>query len=69
MILKKSSILVIDDDENILIALKMLLKAEVASIITEKNPEVIPSLLSKQKFDLVMLDMNFKSALNSGNEG
>ncbi len=69
MILKKVSVLVIDDDKDVLLAIKLFLKPEVKEIITENNPELIPSLLSKFKFDLVILDMNFKSALNTGNEG
>jgi DNA-binding NtrC family response regulator len=69
MLLKNATILAIDDDPDVLLAVKMLLKSEVKEIITEKNPELIPSLLSRQKFDLMLLDMNFKSALNTGNEG
>src|SRR5690606_18101043 len=38
-------------------------------IIIEKDPERLPSILHNQRIDLIMLDMNFKSAINSGNEG
>jgi len=69
MNLKNASILVIDDDTDVLTAVKLLLKTEVKEVITEKNPENILSLLSGQKFDLVMLDMNFNSSINTGNEG
>ncbi|MBC8111666.1 MAG: sigma-54-dependent Fis family transcriptional regulator [Verrucomicrobia bacterium] len=69
MLLKNATILAIDDDPDVLLAVKMLLKPEVKEIVTEKNPELMLTLLSKQKFDLVLLDMNFKSALNTGNEG
>jgi two-component system, NtrC family, response regulator HydG len=69
MSLKTASILVIDDDIDVLTAVRLLLKPEVKEIITEKNPENIRSLLSKQDFDLILLDMNFKSAVNTGNEG
>jgi len=68
MNLKKYSILAIDDDTDVLTAVRLLLKTEVKEIVTEKNPDNIPSLLSKQ-FDLVLLDMNFKSSINTGNEG
>ncbi|SEM62366.1 DNA-binding transcriptional response regulator, NtrC family, contains REC, AAA-type ATPase, and a Fis-type DNA-binding domains [bacterium A37T11] len=67
--LKSARILVIDDDTDVLTAVRLLLKQQVAEVITEKNPENIPSLLTKGHFDLVLLDMNFKSAINSGNEG
>ena len=69
MNLKDASLLIVDDDEAVLIAVKMLLKAEVACLVTEKNPENLLNQLTKTKFDLVILDMNYKSALNSGNEG
>ena len=69
MSLKSASILVIDDDVDVLTAVRLLLKPEVKLIITEKNPENIHSLLSKQDFDVILLDMNFKSSINTGNEG
>jgi two-component system, NtrC family, response regulator HydG len=69
MQLKNSSILVIDDDQDVLTAVRLLLKTEVREVVTEKNPENIPSILSARKFDLILLDMNFKSAINTGNEG
>jgi two-component system, NtrC family, response regulator HydG len=69
MNLKNASILVIDDDTDVLTAVKMLLKTEVKEVTTEKNPENIRSLFSEKKFDLVMLDMNFNSSINTGNEG
>jgi len=69
MNLKNAAILIIDDDTDILTAVKMLLKTEAREVTTEKNPENIRSLLSEKKFDLVMLDMNFNSSINTGNEG
>jgi two-component system response regulator HydG len=69
MILKKARVLVVDDDTDVLFAVRMLLKPEVQEVVTEKNPELLLSLLSKQRFDLILLDMNYKSPLGSGNEG
>jgi len=69
MNLKNASILVIDDDQDVLTAVRLLLKTEAAAVVTEKNPENIRWLLSKQHFDLIMLDMNFNSSINTGNEG
>lgn len=69
MNLKNASILVIDDDQDVLTAVRLLLKTEAGSVVTEKNPENIRWLLSKQSFDLIMLDMNFNSSVNTGNEG
>lgn len=69
MTLKKATILAIDDDTDVLTAVRLLLKTEVKEIITEKNPENIPALLGKHPIDLVLLDMNFNASINTGNEG
>ena len=69
MNLKHASILVIDDDQDVLTAVRLLLKTEAATVVTEKNPENLRWILSKQSFDLIMLDMNFNSSVNTGNEG
>ena len=66
---KNARILVVDDESDVLFAVRMLLKTEVKEVVTEKNPENLMSLLSKQAFDVIFLDMNYKSALNTGNEG
>src|SRR5580693_291868 len=69
MVLKNASILVIDDDTDVLTAVRLLLKTETAEVVTEKNPENIRALLSQQTFDIILLDMNFNSSINTGNEG
>lgn len=69
MNLKNATVLVVDDDPDVLTAIRLLLKPQVKEIVAEKNPENIRSLLSKQSFDLILLDMNFTSSINSGNEG
>ncbi|CAA9246027.1 MAG: Two-component transcriptional response regulator, LuxR family [uncultured Adhaeribacter sp.] len=66
---KNARVLVVDDDSDVLFAVKMLLKTEVKEVVTEKNPENLLSLLAKQAFDVIFLDMNYKSVLNTGNEG
>jgi DNA-binding NtrC family response regulator len=69
MNVRNATILIIDDDTDVLTAVKLLLKTEVKEVVTEKNPENIRSLLAKQNFDLILLDMNFNSSINTGNEG
>ena len=69
MNLKNATILIIDDDTDVLTAVRLLLKTDVKEVVTEKNPENIRSLLSKKSFDLILLDMNFTSSINTGNEG
>lgn len=69
MLLKNASILIIDDDPDVLTAVRLLLKTHVKEVLTEKNPENLRSILAKQAFDLIMLDMNFTSSIHTGNEG
>ncbi len=69
MLLKDANILIIDDDEDVLIALRLLLKSTVKSVTVNKNPNTINDLLQKQNFDIVILDMNFNGLVNTGNEG
>jgi DNA-binding NtrC family response regulator len=69
MILKKATVLIVDDDPDVLTAVKLLLKPETREIITEKNPENLNWLLQRNEIDLILLDMNFNSAINTGNEG
>ena len=67
--LRQANILVIDDDADILTAARLLLKPEAKSVVTDSNPENLRRLLMDKTFDVLLLDMNFISALNTGNEG
>lgn len=67
--LKNAVVLVIDDDLDVLTAVKLLLKHEVKEVVTEKNPENLLWLLSRQPYDVILLDMNFNSSIHTGNEG
>lgn len=69
MLMKDASILIVDDDPDVLTAVRLLLKTEVKQVVTEKSPENLKWLLSQQSFDLILLDMNFNSSINTGNEG
>lgn len=69
MLLKKASILIVDDDADVLTAVRLMLRPQVKEIVTEKNPEQLPILLKQYSFDAILLDMNFKSAIHTGNEG
>ena len=64
----QGTILVVDDNRNILISLKYLLGDVFAKVLLVDNPELLPSLLREQ-IDVVLLDMNFSPGLNTGNEG
>ncbi|WP_407522403.1 sigma-54 dependent transcriptional regulator [Lacibacter sp. MH-610] len=69
MNIKNASILVIDDDTDVLTAVRLLLKTEVKEVVTEKNPENIRQHITRHHFDLILLDMNYNSSINTGNEG
>lgn len=69
MQLKNSNILVIDDDEDVLVALRLLLKSKVKEVVTNRNPNAIITHLEQKAFQVVILDMNFNGLVNTGNEG
>ena len=62
-------ILIVDDDEDVLLAAKMLLKKHAHQVTIEKNPNKIPFLLNNETFDVILLDMNFSKDTTSGKEG
>lgn len=66
---KPRTILIIDDNRGVLSALKLLLKGTFEHIIALPSPITLPSVLRMENPDVVLLDMNFTDALNSGNEG
>ncbi|MEL6193173.1 MAG: sigma-54 dependent transcriptional regulator [Bacteroidota bacterium] len=63
------SILIVDDDEDILLSAKMVLKRHFSSVATENNPHKLEQLLQASPISLVLLDMNFTSGFTSGKEG
>ena len=69
MNLKNASILIVDDDLDVLTAVRLLLKTEAKEVVTEKNPENLRWHLSRDQYDMILLDMNFNSSINTGNEG
>ncbi|WP_179005561.1 sigma-54-dependent transcriptional regulator [Winogradskyella forsetii] len=69
MVLKNATILVIDDDVDVLTALRLLLKPLVKDVVTEKNPSNISAQIERTNYDIVILDMNFNGLVNTGNEG
>ncbi len=65
----KGTILIVDDEEDILIALSMLLKRHFARVFTETNPQHLPRLLGQYEPDVLLLDMNFRRGETTGEEG
>ncbi len=69
MATRQGKILIVDDNEDILFTLKMLLRPRVESITTCSDPKEINRLVSRNQYDVVLLDMNFTADAVSGKEG
>src|SRR5688500_2792585 len=63
------SILIIDDDRDVLETAKMFLKQEFTNVRIEESPEKIPAILKATEYDVILLDMNFIKGVNDGEEG
>ncbi|MDX5480364.1 MAG: sigma-54 dependent transcriptional regulator, partial [Hymenobacteraceae bacterium] len=62
-------VLIVDDEEDILIAGRLLLKQHFAVVKTTSDPYQIPNLLQEHAFDIVLLDMNYSKGATSSKEG
>ena len=69
MTIRQGKILIVDDNEDILFTLKMLLRPRVESITTCSDPKEINRLVSRNQYDVILLDMNFTTDAVSGKEG
>lgn len=66
---KQANIMILDDDKAVLTTAKLLLKQHYTFVQTEIDPENIIAQLSKNAFDILLLDMNFKRGENDGQAG
>ncbi|EON74789.1 Two-component system response regulator [Lunatimonas lonarensis] len=66
---KFGSILIVDDNEDLLFAAKMLMKKYAKEVTIEKDPRKIPFLINNYSYDVILLDMNFTEDTTSGKEG
>ena len=64
-----ANILIIDDNEEILLALRLFLQDHFSHIDTDTRPHRIPHYMDSMVYDVIVLDMNFRAGVNSGNEG
>lgn len=67
--MKQGRIVVLDDNKHVLSALGLLLGRSFEQCTLIDSPEVLLSTLREQSPDVLLLDMNFRSSLNTGNEG
>ena len=66
---KTGKILVVDDNLGIRRALEILLPVHFAQVKTIPSPATILSTLEQFRPDVVLLDMNFNTSINTGGEG
>lgn len=66
---KQGTIIVVDDNKGVLSAVKLLLKNHFENIVTLPSPITLLATLREENAQAVLLDMNFSSGLNTGNEG
>ncbi len=66
---KTGNILIVDDNEDLLLAARLFLKQHFYLVHTENDPEKIPTLLQNENYDVILLDMNFTMDSTSGVEG
>ncbi len=66
---KPGNILIVDDNRGVLTAVQLLLKPHFEKIITLPSPVTLTSVLREENPSVVLLDMNFTSGINTGNEG
>jgi DNA-binding NtrC family response regulator len=66
---KRGNILIVDDDEDILTAGRLLLRRQFQNVTTCANPEQLPDLLAAGDIDVILLDMNFGPGESSGEQG
>ena len=67
--MKDARILIVDDNKSILSALDLLLRTHCKKLKCISTPNSLMTELKTDNYDVVLLDMNFKAGINTGNEG
>ncbi|MFA4869710.1 MAG: sigma-54 dependent transcriptional regulator [Pedobacter sp.] len=65
----EATVLVIDDDDDILLSARLFLKQHFRQVITCKSPKELNTLLSNHEVDIILLDMNYQKGASDGREG
>lgn len=67
--MKQGRILIVDDNQNVLSALKILLNTYFEEVFLLSSPNTLMTTLREKDPDVILLDMNYSSGINTGNEG
>ncbi len=67
--MKHGTLLIVDDNRNILTTVKMVTENTFERIICMTSPSGLLTRIREDHPDVVLLDMNFHSGVNNGNEG
>ena len=65
----RATILVVDDDSDVLTAARLLLRQYFESVLTTADPNDVPELMASERIDVFLVDMNFAIGQNRGVEG
>ena len=66
---KSGTIIIVDDTKGVLTAIQILLKSYFSKVVALSSPVTLTSVLREEMPEVVLLDMNFTSGINTGNEG
>ena len=64
-----ATILVVDDDSDVLMAARLLLRKHYSRVLTTEDPANIEAMMAAEQIDVFLLDMNFAIGRNTGAEG
>jgi two-component system response regulator HydG len=64
-----ATILVVDDDPDVLMAARLLLQQHFDRVLSTENPEEIETIMASTPVDVFLVDMNFAIGRNTGAEG
>lgn len=67
--MSKGRVLVVDDNDGIRAALKVLLTRHFEAVELIGTPTMILTKMKNFRPDVILLDMNFQASINTGNEG
>ena len=66
---KSGTIIIVDDNKGVLTAVQILLKNYFSKVVTLSSPVTLTTVIREETPEVVLLDMNFTSGINTGNEG